>query len=83
MLALALAIEAAGFRERLQSDSVGRATALITLLLLAYGEFEALEGLADAEQDGNDAELVWAALTAGALGIVLVALRTGPAKSDP
>jgi hypothetical protein len=48
-----------------------RATALVTLSLLAYGEYEALDSLSD--PPGNDAELVWAALAVGALGVLLVA----------
>lgn len=70
VLALGLAIEARAFAEQLGGDDTARATALVTLSLLAYGEYEALDSLATTI--GRDAELVWAALAAGALGVLLV-----------
>ena len=71
VLALGLAIEARAFTEQLAGANTARATALVTLSLLAYGEYEALDSLAG--PIGRDAELVWAALLAGALGVLLVA----------
>jgi hypothetical protein len=90
-LILALAIEAQVFKRPAATEESADVTALITVLLLCVGEFQALQSVF--RKTPTDAEMVAGAIAAGLVGVIIVAVvglkpraavdDAGPARTPP